>query len=204
MVSFATAFPHLLMAHYLTVKEAAKLVEKSPSSIRRIIYPILEKDDHPDRHHVLPAPQEAIQLRLKGENFAWRISEELLRREVPVEAASPTATPKATEAGESSHTTELIAMLRAELDIKNQQIKQHMEMNKDLHERLRESNILIGSLQRQLALPSGKPTTDAQVVEHDSPAPATKASPSKAGRRAGKSAKPAPRKRGLLRRLFAS
>ena len=42
------------MANFLTVKEAAKLVGKSPSSVRRILYPILENDRHPDRHHIEP------------------------------------------------------------------------------------------------------------------------------------------------------
>lgn len=41
--------PHYFMAKFLTVKEAAKVIGRSSSSIRRIIYPILEDDQHPDR-----------------------------------------------------------------------------------------------------------------------------------------------------------
>ena len=69
------------MSQFLTVKEAARITGKSPSSIRRVIYPIIADDKHPDRKHVEPSPAEALKLRTNGENFAWRLSEELLRRE---------------------------------------------------------------------------------------------------------------------------
>ena len=70
----------ILMTNFLTVKEAAKVSEKSPSSIRRIIYPILEDDSHVDRHHIEPDVETAKTLRAKGDNFAWKISEELLQQ----------------------------------------------------------------------------------------------------------------------------
>ena len=41
------------------VKEAARLTGKSSSSIRRIIYPILETPDNPDRQHIQPVVQIA-------------------------------------------------------------------------------------------------------------------------------------------------
>ena len=71
------------MANFLTVKEAAQRVGKSSSSIRRIIYPILEDDRHPDRVHIEPDVETATALRLKGESFPWKLSEDLLRRAVP-------------------------------------------------------------------------------------------------------------------------
>ena len=43
-------------------------------------------DKHADRKHIKPSVEDALKLRVKGENFAWRLSEELLRREVPFEA----------------------------------------------------------------------------------------------------------------------
>ena len=76
------------MATFLTVKEAARHTGKSPSSIRRIIYPIIHDDVHPDRAHIQPSVDESLQLRLKGENFAWRLSEELLHREMPIEVGT--------------------------------------------------------------------------------------------------------------------
>ena len=174
------------MATFLTVKEAAQLTGKSASSIRRIIYPIIEKDNHADRHHVQPTVKEALRLRVKGENFAWRLSEELLRREMPI-------TEKTTEQVEHRTTKQnddgLIAMLRRELDIKNGQITQHgeliskqMELISGLSERLREGNLLIGSLQQQLALGDGskrgqqQEVVDASQVEPKAPEPPKPAS----------------------------
>ena len=72
------------MALFLTVKAAAQITGKSPSSIRRIIYPIIKNDAHTDRTHIRPTIDEVLKLRVKGENFAWRLSEELLRREAPI------------------------------------------------------------------------------------------------------------------------
>jgi hypothetical protein len=143
------------MVNFLTMKEAATLTGKSPSSIRRIIYPIIHDDKHADRKHIRPTIEEVKQLRSKGENFPWRVSEGLLRREVPLSEAS--TKPRSATHGSSAATGSeaLVDMLRRELDIKNQQITQQMDLINGLSERLREGNILIGSLQKHLALPDG-------------------------------------------------
>lgn len=182
------------MNRFLTVREAAERTGKSPSSIRRILYPILKDDGHADRSHIQPGVEEARELRLKGENFAWRVSEELLLREVPPEERTEKGSgPQAThEAGEGGT---LVAMLQRELDIKNQQIAQQMSLISGLSERLREGNILIGSLQKQLALTDGR-ATESQPIE----ATATKAAPNRKGT-ATPPATDTP-KRGVLRRLF--
>ena len=59
-----------IMPAFLTVKDAAKLTGKSPSSIRRVIYPIIHDDQHSDRTHVQPSVEDAMRLRIQGENFA--------------------------------------------------------------------------------------------------------------------------------------
>ena len=199
------------MTQFLTVKEAARSTGKSPSSIRRIIYPILETENHPDRPQIQPTIEDVQQFRIKGENFAWRISEELLQREVPPESVSEKGADKS--GGRSLHDSEseLLAMLRRELDIKNQQITQQsdmlakqMELIDGLSERLREGNILIGSLQQQLVLTDGSPRTKAKPVE----AEVRKSSPEKPAAKAPvkSSAKPPqvqPKpKRGFFGRLF--
>ncbi len=161
MVGSEGSLPHSTMTTFLTVKEAAKLTGKSASSVRRVIYPIVRDDGHVDRVHVSPSVDDAQALRMKGENFAWRISEELLKREIPVvsQAERTGAAAHATGGGGQS---ELLAILREELQIKNQQIAQQtemlgkqMELINGLSERLREGNILIGSLQQRLALTDG-------------------------------------------------
>ena len=68
------------MPQFLTVKEAAKLTGKSASSIRRVIYPIIEDDHHADRQHIEPTIEDVKKLRMKGENFAWRMATRLKSR----------------------------------------------------------------------------------------------------------------------------
>src|SRR5262245_148444 len=112
---YAAAITPLLPMTFLTVKEAAAKTGKSPSSIRRLIYPILENDEHADRPHIEPNPAEARVLRLKGENFAWRVSEEFLAREVTTKAAHDPAKPKREGGGDEPSMHELIVLLREQL-----------------------------------------------------------------------------------------
>jgi hypothetical protein len=196
------------MTEFFTMKEAAETTGKSPSSIRRIIYPILETENHPDRHHIQPTVEEVQQFRMKGENFAWRISEELLRREVPLETASEKGTEKGGRTLYDGQ-AELLAMLQKELDIKNQQITQQsgmlekqMELIDGLSERLREGNMLIGSLQQRLALTDGSARTKSRPVDAEiKNVPANKPVAKTPPKTTPKLQKP---KRGFLRRMFGS
>jgi len=208
------------MSQFLTVKEAAQSTGKSPSSIRRVIYPILEGEDHPDRQHIRPTIEEVQQFRMKGENFAWRISEELLRREVPLEAESEKGSDKPGMRSLPDGNVELLAMLRRELDIKNLQITQQsemlskqMELISGLSERLREGNVLIGTLQQQLVLNDGSSRTKSNAVDAETkPAQPAKSTTQQASKPSGKSpAKTPPKsasvqskaKRGFFGRLFS-
>jgi hypothetical protein len=183
------------MAKFLSVKEAAKLVGKSPSSIRRILYPILENDQHPDRKHIHPTPEDAKALRLKGENFPWNISEELLRREVPDAGAKGAGDSKAATHLGGDGSAGIVDMLRRELDIKNDQIRTQSELLKQLSERLREGNILMGSLQQQLGLPDAANRNRNDVVD-------AKPEAAKAEEGSEPARSSAPKKRGLFDWLF--
>ena len=162
-------FPTLAMANFLTVKEAAKLIGKSPSSVRRILYPILEDKKHPDRSHIEPDVETAKTLRMKGENFAWKISEELLRREIPEGGASKNSEPKSSSQNGSDQSAVIVEILRKQLDIKDQQISAQNDVIKGLSERVREGNILMGSLQQQLSPPEGSNRNKSNVVTAEQP-----------------------------------
>lgn len=191
------------MSQFLSVKEAAQMTGKSASSIRRVIYPIIHDDQHPDRKEIQPDIAQVQELRMKGENFAWRVSEELLRREVPVDKTpSPPQSAVSGEGNESQANAALLSMLRAELEIKNGQITQQseligkqMELISGLSERLREGNILIGGLQKQLTLaaPVSRPTPEAHNAKIE------KSATEKGSKASSKSPKP---KRGFFRWLF--
>lgn len=158
------------MPTFLTVKEAAQFIGKSPTAVRRLIYPILHDNDHPDRSLIQPGVAEALALRTKGENFPWRVSEDLLKRVPPSESApEKKATLASSRPSGDNDAAGLLALLRKELEIKNEQITvqngligKQMELINGLSERLREGNILIGSLQQRLALTDGR---DAKPVE---------------------------------------
>ena len=100
-------------------------------------------------------------------------------------------------------------MLRRERDIKNHQITQQSEMLSKqielisgLSERLREGNILIGSLQRQLALPDGAARQHSDVVDAT---PSETISPEKGSDVTGTTPKPSKDskpKKGFFSRLF--
>lgn len=195
---------------FLTVKEAAQLVDKSPSSIRRILYPIIHSESHPDRDQVEPSAADALALRVKGESFPWRLSEELLRRAVPVESVAEHGSHAASNrSGSSSAEVELLAMLRRELDIKNQQIalqnglmKQHAELIGGLSERLREGNVLIAILQQRLSLSDGRDGNSGRVID-PTPVPSEpNVKPEKGSAGSAKGTKTAKNKPGFLARLF--
>ena len=155
--------PTMEPSRYLTVKQAAELVGKSKSAIRRAIYPIVESENHPDRDHIRPGIEEATALRMKGLNFPWQISEEILRREFPIEANLQKGSERLPQKSSTSENAELIAMLRVELDIKNQQIAtqskvitSQIEMMNGLSARLQEGNVLIATFQQRFLLAETK------------------------------------------------
>ena len=143
-----------------------------------------------------------MQLRMKGENFAWHLSEELLHREMPADAGPAKPNPLSARPGSQAE-GDLLAMLRGELEIKNQQIGQQseliskqMELISGLSERLREGNVLIGSLQQHLALPEGR-AGNQPITAKTKRAPSTE--PEKGSTIPPKTGKP---KKSFLSRLF--
>src|SRR5438874_10256932 len=162
------------MPEFLTVTQAAQQTGRSASSIRRrIIYPILENDQHPDRSHVEPSVEEVRRLRMKGENFAWRVSRELLDRHGPPKESAELPKEKIfAGVGDEPTLREVVNLLRdqvlqnqQQLKVKDDQIATLSEITKSLNDRMREGNILMGQLQRQLSLTSGGPQAPTDVVD---------------------------------------
>lgn len=210
----ATLFPTtppLSVPTFLTVKEAALKSGWSGSSIRRIIYAVLEDDQHSDRQHVEPSVERLKEFRIKGEKFAWRLSEELLER--AIKSAEPLGAETAkVPKGDDAALGQLVALLRdelqkthAQLQVKDQQIDNLSQLMNSLNERLHEGNVLIGSLQRQLALPDGtaNPRPDVKSAPATAASRAGKTTPKKTTPRIQKSPEKMPhRKKSFLARLF--
>jgi hypothetical protein len=153
---------------FLTISEAEKFTGRSRSTLRRFIDGIVKVENAPDRHLVLPTPEEASALKKQNQPFAWKISEELLRRQFlkpdPVEANEKEKGSGDVPASDSSRLVTVleksIAILERELAEKNSQIAA-------MNDRLRESNILMKDLQTRLALPPAKPATSPTVEGAD-------------------------------------
>jgi len=131
---------------FLTISEAAEKTGRSLSTIRRLIKGIADDDAHADRSAIQPTPKEVVAFKKKDENFAWKIREDVLLREFKgalKEAKKETAEAK----------NDILGILQNELSLKNQQIEKQWEVIHALNDRLREGNILMGSLQKRLALP---------------------------------------------------
>ena len=148
----------------LTIREAAETTGHSTHKIRRLIKAIGDDAGHSDRSLVEPSPADVERLNGEGVQFTWRIEEELVRRRL---GDAPAATSSRTEEGrgESGNVLALLeramhakeeaeAKLFEQLKTKDNQIAGLQQTVTSLNERLRESNVLMASLQRQL--PEGK------------------------------------------------
>lgn len=197
------------MTTFLTVKEAAEQTGKSPSSIRRIIYPIIHDDQHADRQQIDPTIEQVQNLRMKGENFAWRLSEELLTREIRAKAPVGGSEKSAPLPGVDPSLRELVALLRDQLQqsheqliVKDRQIASLTDITKSLNDRLREGNILMGSLQQQFALPAGKPRAPSKDSPKVGASHATRPVVKAAESKPVKQTPSAPTKKGFFANLF--
>lgn len=169
------------MAHrFLTISEAEKFTGKSRSTLRRFIDTIVKTENSPDRTLLQPTPEEVIALHDQNQPFAWKISEELLRRQfLKPDETDTAAGEKGSEASPESDSSRLVsvleksvAMLERELNEKNNQIAA-------MNERLRESNILMKDLQQRVALPPAKDASTTDVSPNDTTATTTETSPRK-------------------------
>lgn len=148
----------------LTIAEASDKTGRSASTIRRLIHTIAQSPSHPDRAFLQPTVKQVEAFKKKGTNFTWKISEQVLMKNF--ERAQM-------ENKKVMHydQKDILQILKGELELKNQQIEKQWEVIHALNDRLREGNILMGSLQQRLALPEGTsdspPPVEASVMEAD-------------------------------------
>ena len=151
------------MTHtFLTISDAVKRTGRSASTIRRLVHTISE-DDHPDRSGLEPDLKQVAALKKKGENFTWRIREDILMKHFKGALKEEKNSASASSQG-------ILQILEKELELKNHQIEKQWEVIHALNDRLREGNILMGSLQKRLALPSPELSSET-VVEASSVTP---------------------------------
>lgn len=135
---------------FLTIAEASEKTGRSHSTIRRLIKTITETTGHADREGVEPSIKEVEVFKKKGENFTWKIREDIVIKNFPG-APSQEAKADANSAGKMKD--DILGILKKELGLKNDQIEKQLQVIQSLNERIREGNILMGSLQQRLSLP---------------------------------------------------
>jgi len=164
-----------------TITEAMEKTGRSASTIRRLIHTITKKDTHPDRAAVSPDPKRVAAYKKKGENFTWTIRGEVLMKHFD-------GAQKEGKKSSPAMKGDILSILQTELALKNQQIEKQWEVIHALNDRLREGNILMGSLQKRLGPPSNESPAD-DVVE---------ASAMKSSAESAMSPSAASRKRGIF------
>lgn len=193
----------------LTIAEAAEKIGRSHSTIRRLIKTIADSPAHPDRSGIEPSPKVVEAFKKKGETFTWMVREDVLMKHLQ---SAPKEEKKMSSDSSSTLKADIIDILRKELGIKNQQIEKQGEIITSLNERLREGNILMGSLQQRLAPPqtdSPSPTVVETPSMESSMDPFKRASKKKVmeakeavAKKTGVKISKEPQKRGVLSWLF--
>jgi len=144
---------------FLTIREAAEKTGHSTHKIRRLVKAIADKPKNADRSYVEPSPADAERLNTEGVQFTWRITEEIVRRELGDAAAAAPGEKPERGVGESAGALSVIERAMAAHEKAASQICEQLRVKDEqiaaLNERLRESNLLMGSLQKQLAAPGG-------------------------------------------------
>lgn len=142
---------------FYTIGEATAKTGRSGSTVRRLIKAIVDSPSHPDRDGIEPAPKAVDAFKKKGENFTWRIREDVLLKNFP---GAPAAEENRSSKSEHKMKEGVLEILHHELEVKNRQIEKQWEVINSLNDRLREGNILMASLQQRLALPSPEAPMD--------------------------------------------
>lgn len=180
----------------LTIREASERTGHSPHKIRRLIKTVVGQPDHKDRNEIEPNKKDVARLLGEGVQFTWRINEEFVRRDLGdvAEIRRNENLGKSSTTGDSS---ELLTLLQRITDAKEQaearlfeQLRIKDEQIAALNDRLRESNVLMASLQKQLPETTKPKPTLIQTA------------PPSLGKEKGKANKPPKKPRHWLQRLF--
>ena len=159
---------------FLTISEAEQFTGKSRSTLRRFIDGIVKTENSADRQLLKPTPEEAVALREQNQPFAWKVSEELLRRQFLKPEETPAAVEKGTgDAPMGGDSSRLVAVLEKSVSMLERELAEKNGQIAAMNERLRESNILLKDLQQRVALPPAPAAASPMVDVAPKPTDAT-------------------------------
>ncbi len=162
------------MEQHLTVREAKAFTNKSESTIKRLIREIVADPDHEDRCLILPSPAEVERRKSAGDTFVWKLNRELLTRRFPNDATSKEGIGDSRKSSsDATDSTAILQVLREQLQSKDRQIQtletqldRKDDQIKGLNDRMHESNVLMGELQRRLTIAAPIPEREAVIQEN--------------------------------------
>jgi uncharacterized coiled-coil protein SlyX len=179
------------MSDFHSIREATTVTGVSVTTLRRFIRAIVADEGHQDRGHLLPTVEDVRRMKAAGEQFTWKISGELLKREYGDRARS-----KVSSGEDFGPLGEVVTLLRDQLQsadeqlkVKDHQIASQVEIIHSLNDRIHEGNVLMATVQKQLAL-----------AEPVKPKEEPVAKPTKTAEQ--QSAPKRPKRKGLIARLF--
>lgn len=161
---------------FITIAEATEKTGRSASTIRRLIRTITETENHVDREGIEPDAKKVAAFKKKGENFTWKVREDIITKHF---SSAPVQDKKSAPQVAAN----ILDILQNELSLKNQQIEKQWEVIHALNDRLREGNILMGSLQQRLGPPPAESPVEQPVDTStvQTPEPVTASSTKKRG-----------------------
>jgi len=193
---------------FLSIKQASQRYVVSDVTLRRLAREITREDGHEFREYIRPGATELKQLKEEGKPFEYELSTKLLSlrykdRHASAEEGSGSGEGEKDQTDASTSIPDpTFELLREQLKVKDEQIRQLNESLRAMQQQQNGTNMLLVRLSERLPLLSepvpveskSEATVDSQTVEKEEPAPAkTVAAKKKA---AQKRRKPKPKKTG--------
>ena len=150
------------MDKFYSINEAAAFSGKSQSTIKRLINPIRNDEDHPDREFLVPSPDEYARLKREGQPYNWRIAESFLLRKFPKADVqgesdrSPTASNNGVDRELYEALSKTISILENQLSEKDSQIREKDHQLREKDELINKFGGMTRELQSQLLLGAGQ------------------------------------------------
>lgn len=141
----------------ITIKEAAEKYDRAEITIRRLIRSIVKNEEHADRDHIHPSPDEVQKLKKKSKPFTYSVDKILLDKVYGEIEKVKAAKQEIATKQDAGMQTEYFDLIKTQLEVKDQQIRALTQSLDEMNVRSREMNVLMKGMQEGMfQLPSNK------------------------------------------------
>lgn len=174
-------FSALTMDHeFLTIKAATQRYVVSEVTLRRLAREITREDGHEFRDYVRPGAAEMKELRLEKRPFEYELSTQLLGvryKEQKAETEEGSGDVEDVKSDTGSGAVDVLEstndLLREQLKVKDDQIRQLNESLRSFQQQQNATNMLLVRLSERMPMLNEGATIDAEEVKNDSDEKAT-------------------------------